>query len=301
MAAEHVQHMQKALSQMNLQLHHVLSDLTGRSGLAILDAILQGERNPEVLAELRDGRVKASTETMVKALVGDYRREHLFTLDQSLQAYRHYQKLMVACDREIEEYLKEFDSKIDVEQHPLLPERHAHKARKNEFRFDMRTQLYRILGVDLTLVPGLNAISVHTLLAEIGPDLSRFANAAAFASWLGLCPENKKSGGKVLSAKTRRTKNRINRTLRVAAQTLHGSKTYLGAYYRKMRARLGAPKAITATAHKMARIVFHLLTTGQSYDESCFAVEEQRRRTRTENQLRRQAREFGFQLVALPA
>jgi hypothetical protein len=155
MATEHVQHMQKALSQMNLQLHHVLSDLTGQSGMAILDAILAGERNPQVLAELRDGRVKASPEAIVKSLVGDYRREHLFTLRQSLQAYRHYQTLMAACDLEIAEYLKEFDSKIDVDQHPLPPERYPHPRRKNEFHFDMRTELYRILGVDLTAVPGL--------------------------------------------------------------------------------------------------------------------------------------------------
>ncbi len=301
MAAEHVQHMHKALSQMNLQLHHVLSDLTGQSGMAILDAILAGERNPQVLAELRDGRVKASPEAIRKALVGDYRREHLFTLRQSLQAYRHYQTLMAACDQEIAEYLKQFDSKIDVDQHPLPPERYPHPRRKNEFHFDMRTELYRILGVDLTAVPGLNALTAHTLLGEIGRDLSRFPNAASFASWLGLCPQNKKSGGKVLSTKTRRTKNRLNSALRVAAQTLHGSHTHLGAYYRRMRTRLGAPKAITAAAHKLARIIFHLLTTGQSYDESIFATDEQRRRTRMEHKLRRQAKEFGFELVAIPA
>lgn len=301
MAAEHVQHMQKALSQMNLQLHHVLSDLTGQSGLAILDAIVAGERNPVVLAELRDRRVKASTETIVKSLVGDYRREHLFTLKQSLEAYRHYHALIGACDEEIAKYLKEFDSKIDVEQHPLPPPTHGHKPRKNEFRFDMRTELYRILGVDLTAVPGLDAITAHTILAEVGHDLSRFRNAAAFAAWLGLSPDNRKSGGRTLSSKTRRTQNRVNRALRVAAQTLHKSKTYLGNYYRKMRSRLGAPKAITAAAHKLARIIFHLLTHHQPYDESIFAKEEQRHRTRMEHWLSRQAREFGYQLVALPA
>ena len=235
----------------------------------------------------------------MKSLVGDYRREHLFTLRQSLQAYRHYQTLIAACDQEIEEYLKQFDDKIDVHQYPLGPERHRHKPRKNEFRFDLRTHLYRILGVDLTRVPGLNAITVHTLLAEVGRDLSRFPNAAAFTSWLGLCPQNKKSGGKILSAKTRRTKNRANHALRVAAQALHGSKTHLGVYYRRMRARLGAPKAVTAAAHKLARIVFHLLTTGQSYDEIVFAAAEQRRRTRMENRPRHQARQYGFQLIPI--
>ena len=299
MAAEHVQHMQKALSQMNLQLHHVLSDLTGRSGLAILDAILAGERNPVVLAELRDGRVKATPETIVKSLIGDYRREHLFTLRQSLKAYRHYQTLIADCDQEIENFLQEFDSKIDVEQHPLPPEKHRHQPRKNEFRFDLRTHLYRILGVDLTAVPGVNALTAHTLLAEVGPNLSQFPNAAAFAAWLGLCPDNRQSGGRVLSSKTRRTQNRLNRALRVAAQTLHKSQSYLGDYYRRMRARLGAPKAITATAHKLARILFHLLTTQHSYDESIFAIEEQRNRLRKENRLRRQAQQLGYQLVPL--
>jgi len=300
MAAEHTQHMQKALSQMNLQLHHVISDVTGQSGLAILDAIVAGERNPVVLAELRDPRVKTSVETIVKSLVGDYRREHLFTLKQSLQAYRHYQALVADCDAEIEKYLKEFDSTIDVDQHPLPPEPRRHKPRKNEFRFDMRTHLYRILGVDLTAVPGLNALTVHTLLAEVGPDLSRFRNASAFVAWLGLCPSNKTSGGRVLSSKTRRTQNRLNRALRIAAQTLHKSQSYLGTYYRRMRARLGAPKAVTAAAHKLARIIFHLLNAQQPYQESIFALEEQHHRTRLENRLRRQAKEFGYQLVALP-
>lgn len=299
MAAEHVQHIHKALTQMNLQLHHVLSDVTGQSGLQILDAILAGERDPALLAGLRDRKVKASAETVMKSLVGDYRREHLFTLDQSLQAYRYYQKLIAACDKEIEAYLQELDSKIDVDQSPLSPEPHAHKPRKNEFRFDIRAELYRIWGVDLTAVPGVNALTAHTLLAEIGRDMSRFANASAFAAWLGLSPESNKSGGRVLSSKTRRTQNRANRALRVAAQALHGSGSHLGDYYRRMRARLGAPKAIVATAHKLARIVFYLLTTGKAYDESVFASHEQHRRIRIEIRLRRQAKQFGYQLVPI--
>lgn len=301
MAAQHVQPMQKALSQMNRQLHHVLSDLTGPSGLAILDAILGGERDPQVLGQLRHGRVKAPVETMAQALVGDYRPEPLFTRKQSLQAYRYYQTLLAACDQQIEAYLREFDSKIDVAEHPLGPQPNPHQPRKNEFRFDMRSELYRILGVDLTAVPGLNALSVHTLLAEIGRDVSRFPNVAAFVSWWGLCPQTEKSGGRILSARTRRTKNRLNRALRMAAQALHRSQSYLGHFYRKMRSRLGAPKAITATAHKLARIVFHLLRTGEAYNESIFAAEEQRCRLRTEHRLRRQARQLGYNLVPLPA
>lgn len=299
MAAQHIQHMQKALTQMNLQLHHVLSDLTGQSGLAIVDAILAGERHPEKLAQLCDPRVAASQETVAKALVGDYRREHLFTLRQSLAAYRHYQSLLAACDQEIQHYLEGFDSHIDVEQHPLPEDPYAHRPRKNEFRFDMRAEMYRILGVDLTAVPGLNALTVHTLFAEVGRDLSRFPDQEAFSSWSGLCPNNRTSAGKRLSSRTRRTQSRLNHALRVAARTLHHSQSYLGTYYRSMRARLGAPKAITAVAHKLARILFHLLRTGEAYDESVFLVQEQQHRKRRERSLRRQAREFGYALIPL--
>ena len=161
--------------------------------------------------------------------------------------------------------------------------------------------MYRILGVDLTAVPGLNPLSVPTLLAEVGRDVSRFPNIAACVSWLGLCPQTEKSGGRILSARTRRTKNRLNRALRLAAPALHRSQSYLGHFYRKMRSRLGAPKAITATAHKLARIVFHLRRTGEAYNEGIFAAEEQRCRLRTENRLRQQARQLGYALIPVPA
>ena len=166
---------------MNLQLHHVISDITGVTGIAIIEAILKGERDPAVLSEMRDKRIKASAETIAKALVGDYRREHLFTLRQSLQAYRQCQDLIATCDREIEQYLKEFDSKLDPTQTPLAKPKDHHKPRRNEMKFDLRAHLYRIFGVDLTEIPGINALTAHVLFAEIGPDLSRFANASAFA------------------------------------------------------------------------------------------------------------------------
>jgi hypothetical protein len=184
-----------------------------------------------------------------------------------LAAYRHYHTLMTACDQEIEACLGEFDSQVDCRQHPLPPARGSHrKPRGNEMHFDLRGELYRILGVDLTQVPGLNALTVHTLLAEIGPDLSAFPSGAAFASWLRLCPDNRISRGQVLSVRTRPVKSRVSLALRQAAQSLHRSQSYLGVYYRRLRAKFGAPKAITATAHKLARIVFRLLTTRQEYD-----------------------------------
>lgn len=300
MGAAHVQHMQKALTQMNLPIHHVLSDITGQSGLAILDAIVKGERNPAVLAQLRDRRVKAGEEVVVKSLVGDYRREHLFTLDQSLQAYRYYQTLLAACDQEIEEQLDNFDRQLPLDAPPLPPDPNAHRRRKNEFHFDMRGELYGIWGVDVTAVPAIHALTGYTLLAEVGTDWSaKFRSGEAFASWACFCPHNKKSGGKILSAKTRRSSNRVNRALRVAAQSLERDKSHLGNYYRKMCARLGRPGGITATAHKLARILYHLITTKQPYDESIFAAEEQRQRKRMESKLKRKAQELGYTLVPL--
>ena len=300
-ASVHVQHMQKALTQMNLQIHHVLSDITGKSGLAILDAILAGKRNAEQLAGLADGRVHADKETVVKSLVGNYRSEHLFTLRQSLEAYRQYQKMLADCDREIQQRMGQLPNHpTGGEPPPSVNIAGRGKRRKNQFHFDMGKELYRILGTDLTAVPGLNALTVHTLLSEIGSDLSRFPNVGAFTSWLTLCPGNKKSGGKVLSSRTRKSNSRASTALRLAAQALHKSQSYLGAYFRRMRARLGGPQAITAAAHKLARIVYHLITTRTPYDEGVFAKEEQKQNIRNQHRLQKQALALGFQLVPIP-
>jgi transposase len=304
LAASHVQRMQKALNQMNLQIHHVISDITGVTGLAILDAILAGERDPEVLAQYRNPHIKASKAVIVKALVGDYRREHIFTLRQSLAAYRHYQDLIGATDNEVQQLLAAFDSRVDPITGPPLPPTPIHRRpRGNELRFDLRAELYRILGVDLTQVPGLSSSTVYAAFAEVGPDLARFPSDKHFASWLGVCPDNRISGGKVLSVRTRHVKHRLAQALRLAAQSLLRSQTALGAYYRRMRARLGAPKAITATAHKLARIIYRLLTERRPYDETILAKQDEHRRRRLENRLRLQARALGFTLspVAQPA
>ncbi len=197
LAATHTQHMQKALHQMHLQLHHVLSDLTGVTGLAILDAILAGERDPQALAQHRDGRIKASRETIAKALVGDYRPEHRFTLRQALASYRHYQRLIAECDREVQALRAAVASQVDPARQPLPP---APPARRKPHRktpsFELRAELYRVLGTDLTQVPGLQTPTVHTLFAELGADLSAFPSGRHFASWLGLCPDNRISGGR---------------------------------------------------------------------------------------------------------
>lgn len=300
LAAVHTQHMQKALTQMNLQLHHVLSDLTGVTGLAILDAILAGERDPAVLAQHRDPRLKASRETLAKALRGDYRPEHLFTLRQALESFRHYQRLVAECDGQVQALLDGFPSTVDPAAVPLPPEPRPHR-RRSAARVELRIELYRILGVDLTRVEGFATIPL-ALFAELGPTLAAFPSSKHFASWLGLCPDNRISGGKVLAVQTRHVKHRVAQALRTAAQSLHRSQSALGAYFRRMRAKLGAPKAITATAHKLARILYHLLTTRQPYEETQVAAAEARYRQRSEARLRAQARALGYQLVpAVPS
>jgi transposase len=296
LASVHIQHMQKALTQMNLQIHHVISDITGVTGLAIIDAILAGERDPEKLAAFRDGRIKANKDTIIKSLVGDYRPEHLFTLRQSLKAFRHYEQMVAECALEIKTMLKDFDS-----QEPLQPldATLTHSSVKKTDPFQLREELYRITGVDLTAVPGLQATAVFTILAEIGSDMSKFPTAKHFASWLGLCPDNRISGGKILSVKTRAVANRAATALRMAAVTLWRSKSELGEFFRRMRAKLGAPKAITATAHKLARIIFYLLKNRVPFDQTHFAQQEQYYKQRYENKLRNQAKAFGFALVPL--
>ena len=189
---------------MNLQTRHVLSDMTGLSGMSIIEAIVAGQRDPIQLAVLCHQKVRSSRETVIKPLPGNYRSEHLFTLKQSLASYRQYQQLMADCDRGIERLMRLLDGKTDAPQNPVPePDPSFSKRRKNQFHFDMSPELKRIFGVDLTAIPGISALTAHTLLAEIGSDLSRLPNVAAFASWLALCPANNKSGGKVLSSKTR--------------------------------------------------------------------------------------------------
>ena len=294
----HLQHMQKALDQMNLQIHHVISDLDGTTGLAIMDAILAGERDPLKLAQLRHPRIRASEETIVKSLVGDYREEHLFTLRQSLQAYRYYQELIEEVDRRVKQMMQRLPSRVAEGEKP--PTGSKPRARKVPWRNEppqLRDDLYRAFGVDLTEVPGINSLTAQILLTEIGPSLDRFPTVAAFCSWLHLCPNPKISGGHVLSSRTRPTKNRAALALRMATQSLHRSDSCLGDYFRRMKARMGTPKAMTATAHKLARIVYHMVTSQQPYDTTIFQQQEERRTLQKSLRLRTQARDLGFQLV----
>lgn len=276
---------------------HVISELAGATGLAIVDAILAGERDPQKLAQLRDRRIKATKETIMKSLVGDYREEHLYVLRQSLECYRHYQKLIQDVDIEVKERMRHLPSRVDPVEKPLAKERNPRKTPRRTEPHDLRTDVYRAFGVDLTQIPGINALTAQVLLTEVGTNLSRFPTVGAFCSWLRLCPDPKISGGQVLSSKTRPTKNRAALALRVAAQALHRSQTFLGEYFRRMKARLGAPKAITAVAHKLGRIVYHMITTQQEFDATIFHYQERQAQDRKRSRLQAQAKELGFQLV----
>ena len=299
MAAEHVLHMQKALDQMNVQIHRVLNDLTGVSGLKIIDAILAGERDPLIMARLCHGGVKNSEDTIAKSLEGDYRPEHLFALRQSLAAFRYYQQLVLEVDRELANHLGGLETAATAEVEPPQRTKHSqYQRRRYEPKsFDLRAELYRIFGVDLTNVPGISAITAQTVLCEIGTDVSRFRNASAFASWLGLSPEKKISGGKVLSTKSRRVRSRVATALRMGAQSLYHAKDYLGEFFRRITRKLGKPQAVTATAHKLARIIFHLLSTREPYSEAVFHHCEEETLKRAELRLRKQAAQLGFQIV----
>jgi transposase len=297
-ACSHVQHIQKALTQMNLQIHNVISDITGVTGLAIIDAILAGERNPDILADLKNSRIKADKQTIVKSLTGDYRSEHIFTLKQTLQSYRNYRQMIQDCDAEIERHLKEFDSRIDLDDCPKQPAKKLkRKPRGNEPNFDLKTHMHRLLGTDLTRIDGISDLTAHIFFTEVGPDLSKFNNANHFCSWLGLCPNNKISGGKILSSHTRPGSNRVAQALRISANSLWNCKSYLGDYFRRTRARHGAPKAITATAHKLARIIYYLVKNQRAFDETIFSEQEKIHQIRLKKRIINQAKSLGLQLV----
>lgn len=298
-AGQHIQHMQKALELMNVKLTEVLSDVTGTTGMAILDDILAGKRDPNELAKHRHPRCKHDQVTIAKALTGHYRVEHVFALRQALTLYRQCQALIGECDVELERFLEQHGPKDDGVI-PPPPERPARPS-KNGLGFDAHAHLLRIAGVDLTAIPGLSTASVLTILAETGVNTRRWRSAKAFASWLGLCPNNRISGGKVLSSRSQPCVNRAARAFRMAAYGLHHAKSALGAYYRRMRTKLGAPKAITATAHKLARLFYSMLATKKSFADIGQDAYERLYQARRLAGLQRSAKQLGFQLVPAPS
>jgi transposase len=283
---------------MNLQLDNVISDITGVTGQRIVRAIVAGERDLDVLSSYRDPGCKSPGEVIRQSLEGHYRDENIFQLKQSLDLFDHYTRLMSECDQEIEKKYSQQPPKVDAKTKPLAPvkkNRRPHK--RNGPRFDLRTKLYEMAGVDLTAIDGCNVITIQNVLSETGVDMSPWKTSRHFASWLGLCPHNDISGGKVLRSKTRKTQNRANTALRLAAQGLHHSDSWLGAYYRRQRIRLGAPKANIATAHKLARIIYFMLKHQTEFVDLGASNYEAAYRSRQVRGLRQKARALGFQLV----
>lgn len=290
----HIQHMQKALTVMNLRLTNVLSDITGVTGMKIIRSIVAGERNPEVLASFRHSNCAKSQAEIAKSLEGNYKREHLFALKQSLELYDFYDQQLKDCDTELEALYQEFDLPDEPGTPP--PDPRKRKRRKNQPHFDLAQSLYRMTGIDLTAVDGLEAMTVQDILSEIGTDMSPWPTVKHFASWLRLSPNNKVTGGKVKQRGTLPSQNRANTAFRMAAQSLARSDCALGAFYRRIRSRHGAPTAITATAHKLARIVYSMLNNRQPYHDPGADYYDEQYRLRTIRNLQRRASKLGLRL-----
>ncbi len=299
LSGQHVQRLQKALQLMNLKLTKVLGDVTGVTGLKIIRAILAGQRDPAKLAKLRDRRCKHAAPEIAQALDGRYRAEHLLELRCNLTMWEKYQEVIATVDAAIATQLRSMRRSSALP--PLPPQPRQRGKKPHDPAFDVRTALYYVVGVDLTAIEGIDAVHALTLVSELGTDFTKWPTLKQFTCWLGLCPNWKKTGGKVQSSKTRRGKNRAASALRLAAWSLMRSQSYLGAYLRRQRSRLGAPKAITASAHKLARIVYNLVRYGVAYVKQTEAAYAEQVRQRLEKQLARRARELGYELKKIEA
>jgi transposase len=299
LSGQHVQRMQKALTLMNLKLTQVLGDVTGVTGLKILRALVAGERDPQQLAKLRDKRCKHTVAEIATALDGRYRPEYVTELRCCLTLWEKYQEVIAELDTMIAAQLRSMRRQTELPELPPKPRRRGRKP--HDPRFDVRTALYYLTGVDLTAIEGIDELHALTLISELGTDFTKWPTVKHFTSWLGLCPNWKKTGGKVKSSQTRQGKNRAAGALRLAAWSLLRSHSYLGAYLRRQRSRLGAPKAITAAAHKLARILYNLMRYGLAYVQQEEAAYAEQVRARLEKQLQRRAKELGFTLTKVTA
>jgi transposase len=294
-AAQHIQHMQKALEQMNLKLTEIISDITGRTGQDIIKAILRGVRDPAKLAKFRHKKCHASEAEIAQALTGSYREEHLFALRQAYQAWEFYHKQRDQVDVQIARQLARM--KQDRALPPLKARAGSGGRKPNEPHFDVRAALYYVVGIDLTEIEGVGPMTALTIISEIGPEVSKFATVKHFCSWLGLCPQTKKSGGRILSSRTRPGVNRAALALQMAASSLHGSKGALGAFLRHKKAQLGAPKAITAAAHKLARLVYLALKHGMTYVRQTQEEYQAKMREQQLKSLRKKAKQLGLTVI----
>ncbi|MES2264728.1 MAG: IS110 family transposase [Pseudomonadota bacterium] len=291
--ARQVQHMQKALTQMNIQLANVISDVVGETGQRILRAIAAGERDGQVLAAMKDVRIHASSDEIAKSLQGNWRAEHLFALRQALSMFDFIGAQIDECDKEIEQQMR------DMQTHTGDPAKSRRRGRtRNAPKFDLRTHLYKICGVDLTRIDGIDVTTALTVISETGADMTRFPTVGRFTSWLGLCPGTKITGGKVMSGKTKRCTNRAAQALRMAATSLRTSHSALGAYFRRMCGRMDKPKAISAVAHKLARLIYTMLTKGEEYTDRGQDYYEERYRQSVLRNLTKRAENMGMKLVA---
>lgn len=296
-ASSAIQRIQKVLTEMNIQLSTVLSDLSGVSGMKIIRAILAGERDPWELGALVDPGVKAKPADIAKSLEGNWRQELLFILQQELDRYEFYQEKIADCDGQLRQHLESFGNKVDPVAQPIGPKPKGKKGSKNAPAFDLRSELYRITGIDWAQINGIDVLTAQTVITEAGADLQAFPSEKQFASWLGLCPTNETSSGKVLKRGTRKVVNRAATALRNAASTLLRSQSYLGAQYRRLRTRLGAPKAITAMARKLACLFYRLIKHGQQYVDKGTEYYEARYREQQIRSLTKRAQKLGLQVV----
>jgi transposase len=297
----HIQHMQKALELMNVKLTEVVSDITGVTGLSIIRAIVDGERDPQCLASFRQSGCKKSEAQIAKALQGNYKPEHVFVLKQSLAQYDFYLRQIQECDAEMEAMYAALPLSDPESRAPSPPEPKGGKPRKNQANYDLATTLYELVGVDLTAIDGIDALTAQTIITEIGLDVSAWPTVKHFTSWLGLAPHNDISGGKVLRTRTKKTKNKANLAFRLAAQSVHRSQSAVGAFYRRMKSRHGPAKATTATAHKLARMVYFMLKNRTDYVDPGVTYYEQQYRDRTIRNLKRKAASLGMELVPMAA
>jgi transposase len=302
-AGRHIQRIQKAMTQMNIQLANVLSDVSGMTGQAIIKAILGGERDPQKLAEFRDHRVKASEEEIARSLEGNWQEDLLFVLQQEQSGYEFCQKQMTECDQRIEQYLKQREDRSAGANLPeeKRKERLRKKKKGNTPQFDLRAELFRMTGADLTQIDGVDVMTAMTILSEVGWDMSKWKTEHHFVSWLRLCPDNKISGDKIIGKGRLPTNNRATSALRMAASTLRVSNTYLGAQFRRLRTRLGAPIAIKAMAAKLARLVYRVLRYGMQFVDKGAEFYEAQHRTLQINYLKWRAAKMGLQIIEAPA
>lgn len=294
-AAAHIQHMQKSLTFMNIQLNLVVSDITGVTGMKIIRAIVDGVKSPKALAEHRDPRCKASKEKIRKALTGNYQVAHIFALKQALSMFDAYQITIHECDGEIEHALAELAINKPTPKDPLPKPKHRTKQ-PNQLNFDVRKAIYQLVGNDITQIHGFGPYLALRMMSECGLDMSKWPTAGHFTSWLTLCPGSKISGGKVLSARSRKSNNRLVANLRLAATTVGRSDTALGAFYRRLSARIGKSKAVTATARKIAILYYNAMRYGMQYKDPGADLYEKNFKDRVIKSLKQRAAKFGFEL-----